>query len=906
MNMQCIQHEDNFINSINISHLSYLVTTDDYNDTITFLNTLLTTYHTNTNNTSGSGKSNSSSGSGDNVISMVSKYYRGNTLATTNTNTNHISSTINHDDTNAINSTTAAASNTDVVVSIQNDDEKSTIQYTSMSPSVHMTTSTTDMSPTTLTPTTTIVTTSTACDECATEPPPSVIHSTVYTRHRILLHKLVRRSDILSKILVYLSIPTFLALDSAMSDKGLRHSFLASAAIYIKSYFNGKTLTHNIINWLNIKGILLNNIYLHENIVYHDYLQIFDLIKKGHNSDFCSISITATCHIDEKYNGSKLTDTQVIELFTPTQVPLQHNNTTATTNTNTIPLTLTTYTYNILELSLFVDTLTDTALHTIAIHTPNLLKISLISTYKNSFQISESGLSNFITVCGHNLVHFEIINIGNSIHIDFLDIDVNNYITYNIIYTISQICKKLQIFKINSNKHISFESIINILCDNCIYLHTISIKKCINLSASLCDMYTCTTTPTTTTTATNTTTSTNSSTDTSTTAIDIPTTNTHTHVIQYKHIQALYIPTSDLNDHSLYILRILFPNIHTLDISGDNQLGSTVNNTMHTTNTATIHTSTTATPTSATTDSTTNNTTDYANTNTTTNNSSCINNSTINTNNFINLTCIHLGRISTLTDKHVISIVKQTPLLQIFNINQTIRVSDVLKPNITDNSIIAITQYCIYIRELYIAYQRRGNITNMSVESLGRHCHNIHILDISGNNMISDSSIYEFSIGCSSIQRVHTSYCPNITELGVYILIKHCKQLERITTSSPLSFTLWHEIQNICKLACIFDDCDQGLISAPGPRFSSPPVISATPGNSVRPGFSGRPGNLSLPSTGSMRVGGGGGGGVGNRGRGGGGGGGMLSLSINTQSPTSATVNKLSSQYNFSTMYLYR
>ena len=885
--MQCIQHEDNFINSINISHLSYLVTTDDYNDTITFLNTLLTTYHTNTNNTSGSGKSNSSSGSGDNVISMVSKYYRGNTLATTNTNTNHISSTINHDDTNAINSTTAAASNTDVVVSIQNDDEKSTIQYTSMSPSVHMTTSTTDMSPTTLTPTTTIVTTSTACDECATEPPPSVIHSTVYTRHRILLHKLVRRSDILSKILVYLSIPTFLALDSAMSDKGLRHSFLASAAIYIKSYFNGKTLTHNIINWLNIKGILLNNIYLHENIVYHDYLQIFDLIKKGHNSDFCSISITATCHIDEKYNGSKLTDTQVIELFTPTQVPLQHNNTTATTNTNTIPLTLTTYTYNILELSLFVDTLTDTALHTIAIHTPNLLKISLISTYKNSFQISESGLSNFITVCGHNLVHFEIINIGNSIHIDFLDIDVNNYITYNIIYTISQICKKLQIFKINSNKHISFESIINILCDNCIYLHTISIKKCINLSASLCDMYTCTTTPTTTTTATNTTTSTNSSTDTSTTATDIPTTTcTHTHVTQYRHIQALYIPTSDLNDHSLYILRILFPNIHTLDISGDNQIGSPTNNSVHTdslhTNNNSIHTTTTSTGTNNTDTSNTNSAATSAITSTihTTN--------TINTNNFINLTCIHLGRISTLTDKHIITIVKHTPLLQILNINQTIRVSDILKPNITDNSIIAISQYCIYIQELYIAHQRRGNITNMSVESLGRHCQHIQILDISGNNMISDSSIYELSVGCSNIQRIYTSYCPNITELGVYILIKHCKQLERITTSSPLSFTIWHEIQNICILVCIFDDCDQGLISAP--RFSSPPVISA------RPGFSTRPGNSTLPSTGSMRVG--------DSGKGGGGG--VLSLSINTQSPNRTTVNKLSSQYNFSTIYLYR
>ena len=405
-------------------------------------------------------------------------------------------------------------------------------------------------------------------------------------------------------------------------------------------------------------------------------------------------------------------------------------------------------------------------------------------------------------------------------------------------------------------------------------------------------MYTCTHPPRAPNTDTNTTTDTSVTSTANTPTTDIPTTTcTHTHVIQYKHIQALYIPTSDLNDHSLYILRILFPNIHTLDISGDNQLGSTVNNTMHTTNTATIHTSTTATPTSATTDSTTNSTTDYANTNTTTNNSSSINNSTINTNNFTNLTCIHLGRISTLTDKHVITIVKQTPLLQILNINQTIRVSDILKPNITDNSIIAITQYCIYIKELYIAYQRRGNITNISVESLGRHCQHIHILDISGNNMISDSSIYEFSIGCSSIQRVYTSYCPNITELGVYILIKHCKQLERITTSSPLSFTLWHDMQNICKLACIFDDCDQGLISAP--RFSSPPVISA------RPGFSTRPGNLTLPSTGSMRVG--------DSGRwGGGGGGGMLSLSINTQSPNRTTVNKLSSQYNFSTIYLYR
>ena len=411
-------------------------------------------------------------------------------------------------------------------------------------------------------------------------------------------------------------------------------------------------------------------------------------------------------------------------------------------------------------------------------------------------------------------------------------------------------------------------------------------------------MYTCTHPPTAPNTDTNTTTDTSVTSTANTPTTDIPTTTcTHTHVTQYRHIQALYIPTSDLNDHSLYILRILFPNIHTLDISGDNQIGSPTNNSVHTdslhTNNNSIHTTTTSTGTNNTDTSNTNSAATSAITSTihTTN--------TINTNNFINLTCIHLGRISTLTDKHIITIVKHTPLLQILNINQTIRVSDILKPNITDNSIIAITQYCIYIKELYIAYQRRGNITNISVESLGRHCQHIHILDISGNNMISDSSIYELSISGSSIQRIYTSYCPNITEFGVYILIKYCKQLERITTSSPLSFTLWHDMQNICKLACIFDDCDQGLISAPGLRFSSQPVFSTTPGNSARPGFSTRPGNLTLPSTGSMRVG--------DSGRwGGGGGGGMLSLSINTQSPNRTTVNKLSSQYNFSTIYLYR
>jgi hypothetical protein len=173
------------------------------------------------------------------------------------------------------------------------------------------------------------------------------------------------------------------------------------------------------------------------------------------------------------------------------------------------------------------------------------------------------------------------------------------------------------------------------------------------------------------------------------------------------------------------------------------------------------------------------------------------------------LETLYCGHTSFLNNEILTSLGRSCVLLRVLDIGQPRGMPDAIKPMITDAGIINLTKYCPLLQEINISYMSRDAITDASVISISQRCPDLQIIYISGNNLVTDYAVPALVSGCSYLKEFHGSFCPNITDAGVLLLVQGARRLDRITMSSPISRTIWNNIKMLRPLAVIRDDHSQ-------------------------------------------------------------------------------------------------
>lgn len=159
------------------------------------------------------------------------------------------------------------------------------------------------------------------------------------------------------------------------------------------------------------------------------------------------------------------------------------------------------------------------------------------------------------------------------------------------------------------------------------------------------------------------------------------------------------------------------------------------------------------------------------------------------------LTLIDLVRCSRITDLSINEIAIQCPLLQEINLEGCHRITDVsisslsknshLKRidlsdslNITDTSIINLSQGCTNLEDVYLNYCIK--LTNEAVFAIARFCSKLKVIYLSRNVNITDEAIVKLAEGCRELEFVYIWRCDNLTNESVVAFATNCPRLKLI------------------------------------------------------------------------------------------------------------------------------
>ncbi|KAL4911531.1 hypothetical protein BDW74DRAFT_164972 [Aspergillus multicolor] len=124
--------------------------------------------------------------------------------------------------------------------------------------------------------------------------------------------------------------------------------------------------------------------------------------------------------------------------------------------------------------------------------------------------------------------------------------------------------------------------------------------------------------------------------------------------------------------------------------------------------------------------------------------------------------------------------------------------------NITDNAVIQLVKSCNRIRYIDLACCSR--LTDRSVQQLAT-LPKLRRIGLVKCQLITDASILALarptqdrSVSFSSLERVHLSYCINLTMLGIHALLNSCPRLTHLSLTGVASF-LREELTVFCREA---------------------------------------------------------------------------------------------------------
>lgn len=132
-----------------------------------------------------------------------------------------------------------------------------------------------------------------------------------------------------------------------------------------------------------------------------------------------------------------------------------------------------------------------------------------------------------------------------------------------------------------------------------------------------------------------------------------------------------------------------------------------------------------------------------------------------------------------ITDDTIISIATSLNNLTKLDLYQT---SWLCISNITDLSIITISQHCKYLISLNITNNQ--NITDESIIAVANNCNNLHELIISNLMNITDASIITISLHCNKLNYLNINNCFKITTISIISVATNCKKLLNISCSN--------------------------------------------------------------------------------------------------------------------------
>ncbi|CAG8601013.1 6510_t:CDS:1, partial [Acaulospora morrowiae] len=144
--------------------------------------------------------------------------------------------------------------------------------------------------------------------------------------------------------------------------------------------------------------------------------------------------------------------------------------------------------------------------------------------------------------------------------------------------------------------------------------------------------------------------------------------------------------------------------------------------------------------------------------------------------------------------------------------------------NITDEGVYHITRLGRHLHYLHLGHCSR--ITDHSITHLARHCNRLRYLDLACCTQLTDSSVFELShlpklrriglVKCAlitdqaiyalienrvvahTLERVHLSYCVNLTIAAVLDLVNFCYRLTHLSLTGVPAF-LRPDVQRHCR-----------------------------------------------------------------------------------------------------------
>ncbi|KAF7635900.1 F-box domain-containing protein [Meloidogyne graminicola] len=98
--------------------------------------------------------------------------------------------------------------------------------------------------------------------------------------------------------------------------------------------------------------------------------------------------------------------------------------------------------------------------------------------------------------------------------------------------------------------------------------------------------------------------------------------------------------------------------------------------------------------------------------------------------------------------------------------------------NVQDNAMRSFTTKCPNIERLTLTKCKL--ITDATCEYIGRYCSKIVMIDLENCTLITDVAIKFISEGCKYLEELNISWCEQITDLGLFILPKNCTKLRTL------------------------------------------------------------------------------------------------------------------------------
>ena len=138
-----------------------------------------------------------------------------------------------------------------------------------------------------------------------------------------------------------------------------------------------------------------------------------------------------------------------------------------------------------------------------------------------------------------------------------------------------------------------------------------------------------------------------------------------------------------------------------------------------------------------------------------------------------------------ITDIGIIEIVSKSNDLHTLYINKCNSIND--NNNINDIGLIKIMKYCHKLQYLNIS---GCNITDISINNIAINCNDLHTLDISRCWQVTNDSIINISKYCIKLLSLYICYCSsNITDIGIIEITRQCSRLVTLNITACYDVT---------------------------------------------------------------------------------------------------------------------